>query len=278
MRSKIIPIIIVLLAATACNLRGGSMAQSSPQPAMFSTATPSMEGGIPVSATPIRLVIPSGLATGATADTIDVVTEQTGAPWDVAPAHLQLTLQGYSVEVSSHVAQIFVYPAQDYASLNPAAAESLKRLQSVIANPSGAYGNDSLPRIPFYNAGQVLAAQQKPIQFSSGTGIRFVTQYGQDVSPINNGGLFYSFHGLTADGKYYIIAVLPVNLPFLAADNNPNSPISSAGIPFPPAPASGATYQDYYNQVTKKIDATPANQFSPSLDVLDALVESIAVQ
>ena len=101
----------------ACNPTGAASSQAVPSAA----APPAI--GIPVSATPIRLVIPDGLATSSTAETIDVVTDQTGAPWDVAPAHLQLTFQGYTLQTSYHVPQIFVYPAQQYAGLNPAAAE-----------------------------------------------------------------------------------------------------------------------------------------------------------
>ena len=112
------------------------------------------------------LVIPAGLATGATAETIDVVTEQTGAPWDVAPAHLQLTFQGYVLPASFHVPQLFVYPAEQYAFLNASAAESRRRLQAVLANPTAHYENDAVPHVPFFNAAQVFVAQQKVLRLS----------------------------------------------------------------------------------------------------------------
>lgn len=277
MRSRLLTPIPLLLALLACDLGSAPSLQPSAAPPVASTATPAAERGIAVSATPIQLLIPPGLATGASGDTIDVVTDQTGAAWDIAPAHLQLTLQGYSVETSSHVPQIFVYPAQQYAVLNPAAAESLKRLQAVLASPAATYDKDTLPRVPFLNAGQVLAARQEVLHFSGGSGVRFVAQYAQDISPINNRGLFYHFEGLSDDGKYYIVAILPLNLPFLAADNNPNSPVPPSGIPFPPSSASGSRFEEYYRQVTEKIDAAPANQFSPALAALDALMQSITV-
>src|SRR5512142_1464788 len=176
----------LLLVILGCNL-GRAPA---PTPIASSAASPAAPG-IPIAATPIRFSIPDALAAGATAETIDVVTDQTGAAWDIAPAHLQLTLQGYAIGSSFHVPQLFVYPAQQYASMNPAAAESLKRLQAVPANSGGSYDQASLPRVPFFNAGQAIAAQQKVIHFSGGSGVRFITQYAQDVSPINNSGLFY---------------------------------------------------------------------------------------
>ncbi len=263
MRSRLVPFLALVLAALACNL-GREAASSSVT-----------EAGIPFSATPIRFVIPAGLAEGASAETIDVVTDQTGAPWDVAPAHLQLTFQGYELQSTFHVPQMFVYPAQQYESMNRSAAETLKRLRSVLANPSGSHSQDTLPRVPFYNAGQVIAAQEKVIHFSGGSGVRFITQYGQDISPINNDSLFYHFAGLTDDGQYYIVAILPVNLPFLAADNNPASPVPAGGVPFPPASATGSDFQSYFSAVTQRIDEAASEQFDPPLDKLDALITSL---
>lgn len=255
----------------ACNAVQPRLTQAAAPP-------PSPQSGLAISATPIRLVIPNGLAIGAIGDTIDVVTEQTGAPWDVAPAHLQLTFQGYVLPSSFHVPQLFVYPAEQYAGLDQSAAESRKRLQAVLASPAAQHSDDALPRIPFFNAGQVFAAQQKVIRFLGGTGLRTITQYGQDVSPINNGGLFYHFEGLSDDAKYYIVAVLPVNLPFLPADNDPGSPLPPDGIPFPTSTASGTAFEDYFQRTARLIDSASADQFTPSLNTLDALIESISTQ
>jgi hypothetical protein len=208
-RSRLLLAADVLLAVMACNF----------------IRKPGAQPGIPFFAAPIRIVIPAALASGASAETIDLVTDQTGAQWDVAPAHLRLTLQDYALQTTFHVPQLFVYPAQQYADLNPSAAESIKRLQAILANPSTTPTSDSLPRVPFLNAGQVLATQQKVLHFSGGSGVRFITQYAQGVSPINNSGLFYHFEGLSDDGRNYIVAILPVNLPFLAPDDNPGSTV-----------------------------------------------------
>ena len=263
-----IPIIL------ACSLANTSTLQTPPT-LSAATETPS---GIPFFASPIRLIIPSGLAISASTDMIDVVTDQTGTSWDVAPAHLQITLHSYLLESSFHVPQIFVYPAQDYAVVNQKAAESIKRLKGILASPNAQYTDDVLPYIPFINAGQVFAAQEKILQFNGGSGLRIVTQYASDVSPINNGGLFYHFEGLTNDGKYYIVAILPTNLPFLPVDNNPNSPVPSGGIAFPHNNASGSDFENYFKQVTNRITSTASDQFNPPMNALDALIQSISIQ
>ena len=265
-----IPIIL------ACSLVNAPATQISPTIPAAVTATQA-PSGIPFFASPIRLVIPDGLASSASAKTIDAVTDQTGAPWEVAPAHLQITLQGYSSNGSFQTPQIFVYPAADYAKANPGAADSLTKLQDLLSNPTAQYTTDNLPHIPFFNAGQVIATQVKVINFNGGSGVRIVTQYAQDISPINNGGLFYHFEGLTSDGKYYIVAILPTQLPFLPADNNPSSTVPSGGIPFPQNSASGTDFENYFKQVTDQINAAQPDQFSPMLTSLDALIQSISI-
>ena len=260
-------------ATLACSLSITPAARTSP----VSPAT-EVQSGIPFFASPVKLEIPNGLASSARADGMDLVTDQTGAAWEVGPAHLQITLQDYSLASSSHVPQIFVYPAPEYAAENPGAAESLKRLQTILSNPGGQYTNDQYPHVPFFNAGQVFAAQEKALSFNGSSGIRFVTQYAQDVSPINNGGLFYLFEGLSSDGKYYMIAILPVNLPFLPADNNQDSPVPSGGITFPQNNAPGLDFDTYFKKVTQLIDTASSGQFSPPLNSLDSLIQSISVQ
>jgi hypothetical protein len=260
-RSQVTLIAALLVATIACN----------------PVNKPGEQPGMPFFAAPIRIQIPGSLAAGATAETIDLVTDQTGAQWDVAPAHLQMTFQDYALQTTFQVPQLFVYPAQQYAALNPSAAESIRRLQAVLADPSKAQNNDNLPRVPFLNAGQVLAAQQKVLHFSGGSGVRFITQYAQGVSPINNSGLFYHFEGLSDNGRNYIVAMLPVNLPFLASDNNPNSAVPSGGIAFPAPSASPSDYNAYIEQLTGRIDSASTGQFNPSLDLLDRMMQSITV-
>jgi hypothetical protein len=161
MRSKyelhLIALVVLPGALIACSLSNTAPANSSP--------------GIPVLASPVRLVIPDGLASSAIMNNIDVITDQTGAPWDVSPAHLQITLQGYGVQKSIQVPQVFVYPPAEYAAMNPGAAESLKRLRSFLTNSQQQPSNDVLAHVPFYNAGQVFAAQAQVIHFSGGSGV-----------------------------------------------------------------------------------------------------------
>ena len=101
-----------------------------------------------------------------------------------------------------------------------------------------------------------------------------VTQYAQYPAPVNNHELVYHFQGLTDDGKYYVIAILPVSSSILAEDDKPESPVPAGGIPIStetgPDPA-------YYEAVTKALDGMYPDSFNPSLFQLDALIQSITV-
>ena len=247
--------------------------------ATATTAAP-MPPGIPVNYKNVSFTIPAGLAVDAAPQTVSAVSKDNGGPWwDAAPEHIEFRMDGYNVPAGSFSEiHVRVYPAQEYAAANDGANIGLQRLQGLLSSPSVVPTNSTLPQVPYFNAASMFAAQIKRIDFQSGHGLRMITQYGQAVGPIANNGTFYHFQGLTSDGKYYIIAVLPIRASFLQNGNDPSSPLPAGGIPFPGHNLSGPKYfDDYFKAITDKFDATAPDQFSPSLAALDALVQSLKV-
>ncbi len=249
-----------------------------------STSTPTANdgtlAGVPVNYKNVSFAIPTGLATDAFPQTIGATTEQNGGPWGVAPEHIEFRLDNYYVAVKPFsVCQIDVYPAEEYSNQHVAANVSIQRLKAVLGNPSASLTNETLPHVPFFNASSMFSAQVQRIHFASGDGVRTVTQYAQGLVPIANDGTFYHFEGLTSDGKYYIVAVLPVQAPFLQNTHDPNAGAPSGGVPFPSLDSLGtpSAYQDYVAAVSNKLNSFPADQFSPPLEKLDALIESLKV-
>jgi len=108
-----------------------------------------------VSASPIQLVIPAGLATGASVQTIDA-TSCTDECYNTpnTPAYLELTFEGYGGDIS-------VYPAPQYGAENPGAAYSIQQLKEILLGKISLSQEDALPVIPDANAAQVLASQEK---------------------------------------------------------------------------------------------------------------------
>ncbi|HLO17080.1 MAG TPA: hypothetical protein VK206_19760 [Anaerolineales bacterium] len=247
-------------ALTATSDQGGS----TPVSTQFS--------GTPISLQNVSFVIPNGLASGANPETMTAVDTNSGAPWEIAPTHLRFTLTGYQLQGKFFEPQIYVYPADEYAQANPGAAESIDRLQKILAG--GALLKETLPNVPFFNAAPLLAANIQLIKFQGGSGVRELTQYDQYAAPVNNHELFYHFEGLTSDNRFYVIAILPITAPILAEDEKPESPVPTGGIPLPPNTGPNDVY---YISVTQKLNALSPDNYTPSLNGLDALIQSIVV-
>ncbi len=261
------------LLITSCNLP----MTATPTP-VVQTETPiviptnTISTGNVVTLNNVSLTLPAGLANNAEVETIPAATDPNTATWELAPAHLKITLTGYLLQGKFLEPQILVYPADEYAQVNSFAAEQIDRLKKILAGSP--LLKETMPVVPSFNAVQQIAANMQVLPFQSGSGIRMLTQYDQYPAPINNHELFYHFEGLTSDGKYYIIAVLPVTAPILPEDEKADSPVPAGGVPFP---ADTGPNDVYYTSVTEKLISLPPDSFTPSLNTLDALIQSILV-
>ena len=208
----------------------------------------------------------NGVAQSFTSQVVAAVAPGADHPsWEVMPEHTLLTLQGYAIADHLMEAQIFVYPVEglginEFADQIPGSLRSL--LQSQQAG-------DSMPYLPLYNAGQVMHAQVAYLDFKNGKGVRYLTQFDQAPLPINNYELHYTFQGLTSDGKYYVAAVLPVNLPELPED---------ASVNLENPPASLSDFPTYLAGTVEMLNGKPSSAFSPDLSTLDAMMESLKIK
>ena len=228
--------------------------------------------GTPISFQYASFVIPNELAGGANTEAVPAVAADSGAPWDVAPAHLKFTLTGYQLQGKFHEPGMYVYPADEYAASSTNAAEQINRIAKILGG--GPLMKETLPIVPFFNAGPLIAASIQRISFQNGSGVRTLTQYDQYAASVNNRELFYHFQGLSKDGKYYVIAILPVTAPVLAEDEKPDAAVPAEGVPIPP---NIGPNEVYYFAVTEKLNSLPPDAYAPSLTTLDALIQSILV-
>jgi hypothetical protein len=242
-------------------------------PNEIATTQPTTQSsGNSVSLENVSFVIPSGLAEGASTEKMTAVETNSGAPWEIGPTHSRFTLTGYELQDTFHEPRIYVYPAEAYAQVSSGAAEQIDRLRKILGG--SVLLPETLPRVTFFNAEAQLAAQIKIIPFEGGSGVRVLTQYAQYAAPINNRELFYHFQGLTSDGEYYVIAILPITAPLLAQDEKPDAAIPEGGVPIP---ADVGPNEVYYFSVTEKLNSLAPDDFTPSLTILDALIQSIRV-
>lgn len=248
-----------------------------PTPDALSTQSPSTTETT-VTFGPLTLVVPPGVASGASGKDYPRMDSDDAAWWQKTPGHLQVMLGDYYVlQGKFHQPQIYIYPAQAYAELVPAAFESIHRLNNILGNPGAPISADQLPTVPFINARQVFASNVQVVSFQNGAGVRFLTEYAQYAAPVNNHELFYHFQGVTRDGAYYVIAILPITVPVLAEASDPAATLPAGGIAYPDINDPNADWQGYYTDVTDLLNATSSDTFTPAIEQLDLLIESMLI-
>jgi hypothetical protein len=237
---------------------------------------PTLEG-VEVTVNPISLLLPPGLAGGVRGEYFARAEGESVSPWETTPGHTRVQLEGYVLQERFHQPQIFVYPASEYAQIRPAAFEAIHRLDNILYGPAGPALNDQFPAVPFFNARPLFTSNARLIAFQDGQGVRSVTQYSQYNAPVNNHELFYHFEGLTRDGEYYIIAILPLSTPVLQETADAGAVVPPGGVSYPGAADPNADWQGYYNAAAALLDSTAPAAFGPGLDQLDSLIQSIRI-
>jgi hypothetical protein len=231
----------------------------------------------PVEVSQFQILVPPEVAGGIHGNQVPRADGADVPAWSRTPGHIEMQLESYFLQNRFHEPTIYVYPAMAYVEMVPAVFESIHRLDNIFGNPNAPIQSDQLPGIPFFNDQQVFAAQIKTISFQNGQGVRFVTQYAQHAASVNNHDLFYHFQGLTGDGQYYVVAILPVSHPMLAETDDPGAALPVGGVPYLFYSDPNADVPLYYKSVTEILNATPAKDFTPTLDQLDVLIQSMRV-
>jgi hypothetical protein len=175
------------------------------------------------------------------------------------PEHLRVSFDSdkitdYGADLQS---QLLVYPVAAYAQLfkGKERAEfdkTVASLKSIIQKRTAA-GVKELPMLPAVEAYEVFHNHVKILEYKGGTGVAFIACYAQDEAPLKNGDFFYSYQGLSHDGKYYISLTYPVK----ANKLKDNTPLKT-GI--------------------KLLTNLQDKEFTPSLSDIDKMIESISIK
>jgi hypothetical protein len=285
-----ITLVLLVLATLACNF---GARQATPPPATVAVQDPAPATDEPPAATEpqtplfsgqpfaydnLSLTIPPGLASGASGETLPQALGDDLPPWEATPGHIEIGLDGYILNEKFHRPRLYVFPVFGLAAAQQGAAGNINRLNEILSDPGAALTASDLPGVHFFNAGAVFAADAQIIPFQYGSGVRALTIYAQYFAPANNEDLFYHFQGLTDDGQTYIIAILPVTHPGLPRDSQDEAMPPGSDFPaFPCYEASEQDLADYYRTVSDLLAAADPDSFSPSLNDLDNLIQSLLI-
>ena len=126
----------------------------------------------------------------------------------------------------------------------------------------------SFPSDPFiFGARRLLIALPHYVDMENGRGIAFITMYGQNIFPVSNESLFYNFVGITDNGNYLVSFEYPVRSELLMESMRD----------FVSPPNWEDNYHIYMQQATDSLNTMSSNDWQPTLDELDTLVNSIYV-
>jgi hypothetical protein len=182
----------------------------------------------------------------------------------------------------NRVAQANIFQTADFPGYGDDQAlgfpSQLDALQAFLKSPDfdrcgHLYAEDelSLPILPWLYARQAFCSQPKILEFDGGKGVRYLTFYTQDPSPVLDRQIFYTFQGLTEDGKFYIAAFLPVTTGIFPVDP-PDCP--RCGDPnFNPF----VEWEEVTSQELSQLNGLESADFLPHLTALDEMIKTLQI-
>ena len=211
---------------------------------------------------------------------------------EAQPAYAQIRFWGFQggrpydlplLPIDSRMAQVRVFRTADFPGFGDESPDgfvnqlsALTALLETGVDPARCahplMDESGLPFLPWINMKQTFCAQPQIIEFQNGRGIRYITYYSQGPNPVLEREAFYTFQGLTEDKEFYVSAFLPIETGIF-----PTEP--------PACPQCGEPDYDPFaewtavlaEQLILQLNAQPAEEFEPSLQVLDALILSIQI-
>jgi hypothetical protein len=230
----------------------------------------------------LTLEYPADLAIGVEIieeEAVPLNSDDGGVPyWAATPAYTEIFFVDYAAGTDFfHEPRVIVYQTEDFVPFDTGdygITSHYEQLQGLLDEqpdlepytvPS-TLRDEGLPFLPLFNAAQVIRAQPEYIEFQDGMGVRYLTYFSQAVNPIPDTEIFYTFQGLSSDGETYIAAIFPVQTGFLPEE------IDYETFDYE---AFAETYNAYLDETVAALNAQPGEDFSPSLEMLDALVMSM---
>ncbi|HEY9738493.1 MAG TPA: hypothetical protein V6D06_19505 [Trichocoleus sp.] len=257
------------LGLAACNPSSEEASAPNPQPAADAEAETAPIAEVSYEGVSFVNTLPGTNADGQTVEAAAPVPDT--PPGDETPEHILFEFQPYYPEVFQNnpgimLPQIAIYSMEQFAEYEfEGEAAALRTLLDSRPDPAS---QPELPYLPSLGADQVFHAAETYLEFNGGSGIRYITAYAQDVSPLTTERVFYTFQGLTNDGRY-ISATFPIQTGLLP---------DTADLEGADYDAFAANYENFLTQTRDRINAANPDDFQPSLNQLDELIESLTVQ
>jgi putative hemolysin len=218
----------------------------------------------------VKIAFDAELAQSAQGENLAAIPVSEGpALGGASPAAIRFLFDGAKAEdyFNPLLAQALVYKAEDWSKLDPSTAATVADLKTLLSTKPVSI-TEPIPVLPPIAASQVFYAQLQYLDFQNGTGVGFVTHYAQDVSPVTANYVFYTFQGLTNDGKYYVAVYYPVTTTLLPTDGSMSEQEYEEFF---------KNYETYLTTLTAQLNELLSAAYVPDLTLIKELVRSIEV-
>lgn len=213
--------------------------------------------------------LPVEAAAGADVTTVLPDDPNEGWPEFSLPARRMISFSGYSIQDHFHTSVIYVYAFDKLIQGGAFGATNAATLQGLLTDPEfNLEAEGSLPFLPPFNAAQVFHVLEQRLDSEYNSGIRYLTLYSQGLVGVDNYNIFYTYQGISADGRYYISAVLPINSTLLSYDQLTQAELETIAI----------DYEAYLTSMIDMISEDNGASLTPTLAALDAMMMSLFSQ
>ena len=185
------------------------------------------------------------------------------------PQHIKFNFDNYAVAEHFHNPFILIYPIAQLIEFDEYTEWDVNTLQTLIATRPET--PTEYPFLPPWNAAALFHSNVDYVDFQSGSGIRYLTEFGQAYWPVANRHMFYTFQGITSDGQFYITAVLPVNHPAVYATGDE---VGNDWEGF----YDDEVFNTYMEGAVAMLNSQSNDSFTPNLDRLDEMIRSMQIQ
>jgi hypothetical protein len=188
------------------------------------------------------------------------------------PAHIRFTFDDAELSnvFNPREPQLRIYSVQDYRqSSEQTAGARIDLLSSLIDEKPELVGYE-LPVLPVVDAKQLFHIQLKYLDFEDGSGLRYISRYGGEDTAVTNQDIFYTYQGLSDDGKYIICFYFPLTTSVLP-DSLETVPEEHKDF------LNLGTFETYLQDTVGQLGNLSPQSFNPNINLLDELVQSISL-
>lgn len=205
------------------------------------------------------------------------ITQYAGDPSEQGPGfsdapHTRFTLYNQAPAPESWFeaeAGISVYRMEDLAEYEFMQAQ-VEQLQTLLEERPDleeyevvSEGSANLPYIPVLPHGQIIRAHAEYIETDAVQGVGYITYSNATAEPFISTSFTYTFQGISADGANYVSLNVPLSFGFFPAEPEPIDPEEFS-----------ANLTEYLTEAVNVLDDAAANEFSPSLDDINGLIQT----